>query len=46
MNDESGQGDELESLKYVIAEYVSISELKNMQEYISYFFSYIKYYFF
>lgn len=29
---EGGQGDELESLKYVIAEYVSISELKNRIE--------------
>lgn len=28
-NDESGQGDELESLKYVLKEYVNIDELKN-----------------
>lgn len=29
MNDESGQGDELESLKYVLKEYVDIEQLKN-----------------
>ena len=29
MNDESGQGDELESLKYVLKEYVQIEQLKN-----------------
>lgn len=29
MNDESGQGDELESLKYVLKEYVEIVQLKN-----------------
>lgn len=28
MNDETGQGNELESLKYVLSEYVSIDELK------------------
>lgn len=29
MNDESGQGNELESLKYVLKEYVQIENLKN-----------------
>lgn len=29
MNDESGQGNELESLKYVLAEYVFVDDLKN-----------------
>lgn len=29
MNDESGQGNELESLKFVLNEYVTIDELKN-----------------
>ena len=29
MNDESGQGDELESLQYVLTEYVDIEQLKN-----------------
>lgn len=29
MNDESGQGNELESLKYVLNEYIAIDELKN-----------------
>lgn len=29
MNDESGQGDELESLKYVLKEYVNIEQLKD-----------------
>lgn len=29
MNDESGQGNELESLKYVLKEYVDIEQLKN-----------------
>ena len=28
MNDESGQGDELESLKYVLKEYINIEQLK------------------
>lgn len=28
MNDESGQGNELESLKFVLNEYVTIDELK------------------
>ena len=28
MNDETGQGNELESLKYVLKEYVSIDDLK------------------
>ncbi len=29
MNDESGQGDELESLKYVLKEYINIEQLKD-----------------